>query len=71
MVLDIARDFETTNQSGADQEGQARLSRMLAALDSGELAERIVAAAHLAVAEHLLKNAQAHLSTVEPEDSVT
>jgi hypothetical protein len=71
MVLDIATDCEMTNQSGGDQEGQTRLSRMLAALESGELAERIIAAAQLAVAEHLLKNAQAHSSTVEPEDSVT
>ena len=71
MVLEIATDCETTNRSDGDQDGQTRLCRMLAALESGELAERIIAAAQLAVAEHLLKNAQAHSSTVGSEDSLS
>ncbi len=71
MVLEITTDGESTHQSGADQADQTALSRMLAELESGRLAERIVAAAQLAVGAHLLKDAQAHSSAVEPEDSVS
>lgn len=71
MVLQTATDYDPVTRPSADPEGHTVLSRLLAELESGALNTRILAAARLAVAEHLLQNARAQRSSIEPEDSIT
>ena len=71
MVLELSQEDKvgTGRDASVGKEAELELDNLLAGLSSNMLAERIIDAARVAAARHMLVQAQAMRSSVEAENS--